>query len=183
MERSDSSPKTTRSLNKDAIYLSRMFAQLKRSIGCLLVHIIWLACGEIGYSFLDVMQNLNIDRSIAQIEEKLRGRHCLKDLVILAKEHPESINRFISLAEAIEDDLNSRGLEFWMWIISRRLDSCYRSQRELYCLRPWLMVDDAFFVMTNVSAMVPKGKFSIAFCDTCFYLDASSRQIRIDYSK
>ena len=36
--------------------------------------------------------------------------------------------------------------------------------------------------MTNVSAMVPKGKFSIAFCDTCFYLDASSRQIRIDYS-
>lgn len=129
------------------------------------------------------MQNLNIDRSIAQIEEKLRGRHCLKDLVILAKEHPESINRFICLAEAIEDDLNSRGALFWNCIISRRLGSCHRSQRELYCLVPSMTVDDAFFVMTNISAMVPKGKFSIAFCDTCFYLDSSSRQIRIDYSK
>ena len=129
------------------------------------------------------MQNLNIDRSIAQIEEKLRGRHCLKDLVILAKEHPESINRFICLAEAIEDDLNSRGALFWNCVNSRRLGSCHRSQRELYCLVPSRTVDDAFFVMTNISAMVPKGKFSIAFCDTCFYLDSSSRQIRIDYSK
>ena len=73
------------------------------------------------------MQNLNIDRSLSLIETKLKGRHCLKDLVILAKEHPESINRFISLAEAIEDDLNSRGLGVWSCFICRWIDSSHRS--------------------------------------------------------
>lgn len=108
------------------------------------------------------MQNINIDRSIAIIEATLKDRHCLKELVFLAKKYPESINSFISLAESIEEDLNSR-------------DGLVRvtEKREQYA---------AFFVLENVSAMLPKGRFSVAFCETCFYLDSLSRQVRIDYS-
>lgn len=56
------------------------------------------------------MQTINIDRSLADIETRLRGRKCLPDILSLAKVHPESINRFLSLAEAIEADLNTRGI-------------------------------------------------------------------------
>ncbi len=55
------------------------------------------------------MQGINIERSLAVIEDKLKGRKCLEDIVVLAKEHPSSINRFLSLAESIEADLNSKG--------------------------------------------------------------------------
>lgn len=55
------------------------------------------------------MEAINIERSLAVIEEKLKDRKCLSDLMVLAKTHPSSINRFISLAESIEADLNSKG--------------------------------------------------------------------------
>ena len=38
-------------------------------------------------------------------------------------------------------------------------------------------------MIPNVSAMVPKGKYTVAFCNTCFYLDSTSKQIRVDYNK
>lgn len=44
-------------------------------------------------------------------------------------------------------------------------------------------VVDAFFILSNVSAIVPKGRFSVAFSEECFYLDAPSKQVRIDYTK
>lgn len=55
------------------------------------------------------MEAINIERSLAVIEEKLKDCKCLNDLLVLAKAHPSSINRFISLAESIEADLNSKG--------------------------------------------------------------------------
>lgn len=61
------------------------------------------------FEFTSVMEAINIERSLAVIEEKLKDRKCLNDLLVLAKAHPSSINRFISLAESIEADLNSKG--------------------------------------------------------------------------
>lgn len=43
------------------------------------------------------------------IESRLQGRKCLSELISLAKEHPESINQYLSLAELIEADLANRG--------------------------------------------------------------------------
>ena len=43
------------------------------------------------------------------IESRLQGRKCLGELISLAKEHPESINQYLSLAELIEADLANRG--------------------------------------------------------------------------
>ena len=54
------------------------------------------------------MQSINIDRGISLIEAKLHGKKCLAPLTALAKEHPDCINRYISLAEAIDADLTSR---------------------------------------------------------------------------
>lgn len=31
--------------------------------------------------------------------------------------------------------------------------------------------------------LIPKGKFTVAFCETCLYLESSVKQIKIDYSK
>lgn len=130
MDRSDSSPRTTRSPNKRVFSITHVCSV--DQVCWLFVHThYYLSCRERGCS-LHAMQNLNIERSISLIETKLKDRHCLKDLVILAKEHPESINRFISLAEAIEDDLNSRGLGVWSCFICRWIYSCHRSTRELY---------------------------------------------------
>lgn len=56
------------------------------------------------------MQSINIERSLATIETRLRGRKCLDEILALAKEYPEQINRYLSLAELIEMDLNSRGI-------------------------------------------------------------------------
>ena len=44
-------------------------------------------------------------------------------------------------------------------------------------------VDIAFFVLPSITGMVPKGKYLVAFCDSCFYLDSPSRQIKIEYNK
>ena len=55
------------------------------------------------------MQTINIERSLAMIESRLQGRKCLGELISLAKEHPESINQYLSLAELIEADLANRG--------------------------------------------------------------------------
>ena len=44
-------------------------------------------------------------------------------------------------------------------------------------------VDTPFFTLPNISVAIPKGKYTIAFCDDCFYLDSTSKQLRIDYTK
>ena len=56
------------------------------------------------------MQTINIDRSISMIESRLHGCKCLNDVISLAKKHPDSINQFLSLAEAIESDLLTKGI-------------------------------------------------------------------------
>ena len=53
-------------------------------------------------------QEINIERALGVIEEKLQDRSCLPHLVALAKRHPESMNAFISLADSIEHDLSMR---------------------------------------------------------------------------
>ena len=61
------------------------------------------------------MQTINIDRSISMIETRLHGCKCLQDVIALAKKHPDSINQFLSLAEAIETDLNTKGILEYLW--------------------------------------------------------------------
>lgn len=63
------------------------------------------------------MQTINIERSLATIETRLRGRKCLDEIMTLAKDHPEQINRYLSLAELIEMDLNSRGIIQFNYLI------------------------------------------------------------------
>ena len=82
--------------------------------------------------YFPIMQNINIDRSIAIIEATLKDRHCLKELVFLAKKYPESINSFISLAESIEEDLNSRGFAFLISMILRWNGPSYGEARTMY---------------------------------------------------
>ena len=53
-------------------------------------------------------QEINVERALGVIEEKLQDRSCLPHLVALAKRHPESMNAFISLADSIEHDLSMR---------------------------------------------------------------------------
>ena len=53
-------------------------------------------------------QEINIERALGVIEEKLQDRSCLPHLGALAKRHPESMNAFISLADSIEHDLSMR---------------------------------------------------------------------------
>ena len=129
------------------------------------------------------MQSINIDRGLSLIEAKLHGKKCLAPLTALAKEHPECIHRYISLAEAIDADLTSRrNVE----ITPLFIDATVRvsSQREECKGGVWRsFVDSAFFVMPNVSVMVPKGKYTVAFCDKCLYLDSTSKQMRVDYNK
>lgn len=55
------------------------------------------------------MQTINIERSLSIIETRLQGRKCLGELISLAKNHPEDINSYLSLAELIEADLANRG--------------------------------------------------------------------------
>lgn len=31
--------------------------------------------------------------------------------------------------------------------------------------------------------LIPKGRFTVAFCETCLYLESSVKQIKIEYSK
>ena len=129
------------------------------------------------------MQSINIDRGIALIESKLHGKKCMTPLITLAKEHPDCINRYIMLAEAIDADLSTRCIcpPPSSYIASTVRVSSQREQCSGGLWRSFL--DSAFFVIPNVSAMVPKGKYTIAFCNKCFYLDSSAKQIRIDYSK
>ena len=54
------------------------------------------------------MQPVNIERGLAAIEAKLQDRKCLPHLLALAREHPEDINKYLSLAESIDSDLSVR---------------------------------------------------------------------------
>ncbi|KAK8801326.1 hypothetical protein WA171_004472 [Blastocystis sp. BT1] len=108
------------------------------------------------------MQPVNIERGLAAIEAKLQDRKCLPHLLALAREHPEDINKYLSLAESIDSDLSARSTTVKV-----------TEEREKYI---------AFFVLPSITGMVPKGKYLVAFCDSCFYLDSPSRQIKIEYN-
>ncbi|KAK8796799.1 hypothetical protein WA588_000925, partial [Blastocystis sp. NMH] len=72
------------------------------------------------------------------------------------------MNAFISLADSIEHDLSMRPTEVRA-----------TERKETY---------SSIFVLPNVSMLIPKGKFTVAFCETCLYLESSVKQIKIDYS-
>lgn len=51
------------------------------------------------------------------------------------------------------------------------------------CWDGFAKLDSSIFVLPSVSTLIPKGKFTVAFCETCLYLESSVKQIKIDYSK
>ena len=55
------------------------------------------------------MQDINLDRGLALLEARLHGRQCLPELLALAQEYPQSLNRIIAIADAIETDLAHQG--------------------------------------------------------------------------
>lgn len=76
-------------------------------------------------------QEINIERALGVIEEKLQDRSCLPHLVALAKRHPESMNAFISLADSIEHDLSMRRRSEGINSILSHGSTSYRTERNV----------------------------------------------------